>query len=36
MKLTKDNLRELNEKGITEICLGGIFKDTWETLEVEE
>jgi hypothetical protein len=36
MKITQENLRELNTKGKTEICLGGIFKDTWDTLEVEE
>jgi hypothetical protein len=34
MKITKENLKELNMNGKTEICLGGIYKETWEVLEV--
>jgi hypothetical protein len=36
MKISKENLKELNLKGKTEICLKGIYKETWEILEVEE
>ena len=36
MKITKDELKELNTKGSVEICMKFGNKEYWEILEVEE